>query len=294
MRRFAIVFPGVVVCISIAFGAALAAVSQKSAPSAVQAEPFFAFCYDQHDARNRSFQQQAQMIKQLGFDGIGHVGLDDLEQRLKSLDDQHLQLFLAGTNVNPMHPPTAYLPQIQSVLPLLKNRPTVLYLILDGAPPDDQAAVGALRRIADEAAKWNVRVAIYPHTGNWVCRVDHAARLAKLVARPNFGVIFNLCHWLKNEGPDNLDATLRAAQPYLFIVTINGADPTGKNDRDWHRLIQPLDRGTFDVPSFLKVLHSVGYHGPIGLMCWAITGDARDHLQRSIHTWQGWRPAGER
>ncbi len=253
--------------------------------------PFFAFCFDQYDTRKRTLAQQAQLVKQLGFDGVGHVGLDDLEQRLKTLDAVGLKLYLAGTHVNPMYPPTAYLPEIKEVLPLLKNRPTVLYLILDGLPPNDTAAVGTLRRIADEAAKWNVRVAIYPHTGNWVCRVDHAVRLAKLVDRPNFGVIFNLCHWLKNEDSGHLRETLKSALPYLFVVTLNGANPAGRNDRGWQRLIQPLDCGTFDVKSLLQVLNDLGYKGPIGLMCWAITGDAKDHLQRSMSQWRRWHKA---
>jgi sugar phosphate isomerase/epimerase len=163
-----------------------------------------------------------------------------------------------------------------------------VYLILDGQPPNDQAAVAVLRRIAEVAASWNVRVALYPHTGNWVSRVDHAVRLAKLVQRPNFGVIFNLCPWLKNEGPGHLRETLEAALPYLFAVTINGADPAGQDDPDWGRLIQPLGHGTYDVPALLRTLRGLDYHGPIGLMCWAIPGDAQDHLQCSIAAWQQW------
>ncbi len=289
MPRNTQVIARIVLLASLVFSTTWSLASDPPAQPKSFRNPFFAFCFDQYDAKNRTLQQQADMVKQLGFDGVGHVGLDDLEQRLKSLDAVGLQLYLAGTTVNPVQPATSYLPEIQMVLPLLKNRPTVLYLILDGLPANDQAAVDALRRIADEANKWNVRVAIYPHTGNWVCRVDHAVRLAKLVKRPNFGVIFNLCHWLKNEGPEHLRETLRDALPYLFVVTINGADRAGKSDRGWKRLIQPLDRGTYDVPSLVQTLHELGYRGPIGLMCWAITGDAREHLQRSINTWQRWR-----
>ncbi len=66
-------------------------------------------------------------------------------------------------------------------------------------------------------------------------------------------------------------------------VTINGADNEGEN---WDRLIQPLDRGSFDVYGFLKTLRGLGYTGPVGLQCYGIQGDAREHLARSINAWR--------
>ena len=74
--------------------------------------------------------------------------------------------------------------------------------------------------MAEEA---QVRIALYPHAGFWVERVEDAVRLAARVDRKNLGVTFNLCHWLKVDGR-NLDTSLAQARPYLFLVTINGAD----------------------------------------------------------------------
>ena len=68
-----------------------------------------------------------------------------------------------------------------------------------------------------------VRVALYPHTGFWVERVDDGTRLARAVDRPNLGTTFNLCHWLKVDGQD-LEKRLEEAGKHLFVVTINGAD----------------------------------------------------------------------
>ena len=115
--------------------------------------------------------------------------------------------------------------------------------------------------------------------------------VANKVDRPNCGVIFNLCHFLRNEDADTMAAVLRAARPRLMAVTINGADLAGKNDPDWQRLIQPLDRGSFDVPSVLRELKQLDYRGPIGLMCYGVGGDAQDHLARSIARWREIRGA---
>jgi len=36
----------------------------------------------------------------------------------------------------------------------------------------------------------------------------------------------------------------------------------------------------------LRTLQDLGYQGPIGLQCYGLPGDARDHLARSIAAWQ--------
>jgi len=70
-------------------------------------------------------------------------------------------------------------------------------------------------------------------------------------------------------------------------VTINGAQLGSKT---WtNGLIQPLDRGDFDNRQLLATLREIGYRGPIGLMCYGIPGDAREHLQRSMKVWKSWK-----
>ena len=54
----------------------------------------------------------------------------------------------------------------------------------------------------------------------------------------------------------------------------------------WDHYIQPLDRGSFDVAGLIKTLDELGYKGPIGLQCFGIGGDARDHLARSMAAWR--------
>jgi hypothetical protein len=40
------------------------------------------------------------------------------------------------------------------------------------------------------------------------------------------------------------------------------------------------------VGGFLKTLKGLGYKGPVGLQCYGIGGDARDHLARSMAAWR--------
>ena len=51
------------------------------------AHAFFPFCVDWHDAKKRSFAEQAAMLKELGYEGVGHIWLDGVPEWLKTLDE---------------------------------------------------------------------------------------------------------------------------------------------------------------------------------------------------------------
>ena len=259
------------------------------------ANPFFAFCMDTHDSQHRTLEQQAQLLKELGYDGAGHLWLDDLAERIKTLDAAGLKLFQVYFGVDLASADKPYDLRLRESLPLLKGRDTMLALLISGLPPADQKgdpkAVEIIQQIADVARESGVRVVLYPHSGDWLERVEDAVRLVKKAERPNVGVMFNLCHWLKVDDERNLKPLLTLAMPYLWAVSIHGADRgedihTGKGN--W---IQPLDSGAYDIQAFLKTLLDLGYKGPIGLQCFGIPGDARDHLTRSI---KAWRALGQR
>lgn len=249
--------------------------------------PFFALCFDTHDANKRTLPEQAEMLADLGYDGAAHLWLGNVPERLKTFDEKGLKLYQIYVRASIDPKKTKYDPKLAEVLKLLKGRPTILGLLVSGGKPSDPAgderAVEIIREIADVAAASGIRVALYPHTNDWLEKTSDAVRVVKKVDRKNVGAMFNLCHWLKVEGPDSLELVLKEAAPYLFVVTINGADPPPGN---WDRLIQPLGSGSYDVGRVLKVLHELGYPGPIGLQCYGIGGDARQHLEKSIKAWK--------
>ena len=121
--------------------------------------------------------------------------------------------------------------------------------------------------------------------------MEDAIRLVKKVDRKNVGVSFNLCHFLKLDDEKNVELRLKEAMPYLLAVSINGADGGQTNRMDWNRLIQTLDRGSFDVGRVLRTLKQLGYTGPIGLQCYAIPGDCRENLKRRWPRGRNFPPA---
>jgi sugar phosphate isomerase/epimerase len=250
---------------------------------------FFPFCIDWHDAKKRSFEEQAQMLKDLGYAGVGHIWLDKVAERLKTLDAAGLKLFQITMVVDMTPGKPTYDPRFKEVLTLVKGRQMQFDLLVNGMKPSDASvdptAVAILREMSDLAIDSGAQLLLYPHQGSWVERIEDAIRVADKVDRPNVGVMFNLCHWLRVDKQRDYKPLLKQAMPRLWAVSINGADEF-TDQPGWDHYIQPLDKGNFDVGGFLSTLRDLGYRGPIGLQCYGIGGDAREHLERSMIAWR--------
>jgi sugar phosphate isomerase/epimerase len=270
----------------------LAGLALAWSPGSVAAapNPFFALCMETHDAKKRSLPQQAELLKELGYDGAGHLWLDQVPERLQTLDAAGLKLYQIYLRVDvAAGAKTPYDPRLKEVLPLLKGRDTMLAVLLGGGKPSDESrdarAVELLREMSDLAKPFGVKIALYPHAGDWLERVEDAIRVTGKADRDNVGVMFNLCHWLRTDPQRNYRPLFEKAMPKLFAVSINGADERDEQP-GWSRYIQPLDRGSFDLRKFIRALREVGFTGPVGLQCYGLTGDARDHLARSVAAWR--------
>ena len=205
--------------------------------------PFFAF--DNGTGRGKlAPKDQADMVHELGYAGIGYTGAKGIPEMLQALDRHDLKMFSIYVNakIGPNGP--TYDPSLKEGIQALKGRDTIIWLTITGRAPDgDQQSAKVVNEIADLAAESGLKVALYPHTGFHVARTEDALRIVKLVNRPDVGVSVNLCHWLKLDDEKNMVPLLRAAMPHLFLVSINGSDRGDTNKMGWDRLIQTLDQG---------------------------------------------------
>jgi len=256
-----------------------------------QKREFFALCMDTHDEKQRSFEEQNKMLAELGFDGVAHLWLDKLEERVTSAKASGLRVAQVYFQVHLAQDPP-YDPKLKDALPCLKGGQTQLAVMFYGGQPSDKSlddkAVGIIREIVAIAEPNDVKVVLYPHVGAWNETVADCVRIAERFPEKKVGAMFNLCHWAAVDKSENLEKTLELALPYLSCITINGTDtPEEIQSRDdragW---LQPLDVGTFDQKKLLAILDKIGYRGPVGLQCYGISGDAKIHLERSMKTWR--------
>ena len=228
-------------------------------------------------------EREAALAKQIGFAGISFDRAELIPERLKAVDSNGLQFFYVYLAATVGKQEVEFEPGFENAIAALKGRNTVVWLTIRGKGPNAEAqAIEAARRTADLAAASNLRVALYPHYGFYVQTMRQALQIASHAERSNLGVTFNLCHELRSGLGGDVAGSLKSALPRLWAVSINGADRDGEN---WDRLIQPLDSGTFDTGGFLRTLDEIGYRGPIGLQCYAIKGEPKTLLQRSMTAW---------
>lgn len=221
-----------------------------------------------------SYEDEAKMLKELGYDGISqvHGAGDQLAQRVAAYK-QHglkvLSVYLAATET----------PISANLVESLANG-GMIELTVNNINPK---VIESIQQTAEMASLLNIRVALYPHYGNAVATMPQAMDLVEKVGHANLGIMFNLCHFLKSEKASDMECILEKAAPHLLAVSTCGADLEGTT---WGALIQTLDKGDFPQKRLFSTLKKLNFKGPVGLQCYAIKGDKRSNLKKSFHAWE--------
>jgi sugar phosphate isomerase/epimerase len=230
--------------------------------------------------------QQAGFAREYGFAGTVFDHARDIPERLRALDEAHLQLFFLWLTVDISQGQIKYEPGMEAAIEALQGRGTVVWVAIQGVDAGvgaEERTIQAVDRISDLASQANLRVALYPHYGFYLARFKDVVRVAERVGRSNVGATFNLCHELRSGFEADFPQLLDKAIPRLYGVTINGADRLG---RDWNTLIQPLGRGDFDVGALVGRIVKAGYRGPFGIQCYGLKGDPGVYLKQSMAAWR--------
>ena len=233
-------------------------------------------------------QQQVDLTKRTGYAGIFFSGTKDIPALVAAHKAADLKVVGIYTGMNLSDPKPSYDPGLPAAIEQLRGTGALITLTINGKTADkqvntgDEVAVAVVREVADMAAKAGLKMALYPHYGMHVARIEDALRVIEKAARPNLGLVFNLCHWLRSGDEANLDLRLKQALPHTFMVSINGAE----HDGDWDRLIQTLDRGAYDTKAFVAKVRRLGYQGPIALQCYNVKGDREENLRHSMAAWR--------
>ncbi|HSH20140.1 MAG TPA: sugar phosphate isomerase/epimerase family protein [Draconibacterium sp.] len=253
--------------------------------------PFFVFEDGLWNAKSDEAGYWSDLVKESGFDGVELIGLDKVDAMIPALKKNKLKLFTLYIQID-IDKEVPYDLRLKEYIKKYKGQITHLWVHVHSEKysPSDQAGdakcIEIISELADYADKYGVKIAFYPHADFWVEKVDDGVRLAKKINKPNVGTVFNLCHFLKKDEKDKIAEKLKNAMPYMFLVSINGADDGDTNNMNWDRLIQPLGRGDYDVLNVLKLLKELGYKNPVGLQCYNIKGKPEEFLKESVQTWE--------
>jgi sugar phosphate isomerase/epimerase len=277
----------------LAVGFVVCAGRARAAEAAGLPNPFYAMdTAFQRPGLNR--EQQFQLVHELGYAGIGwHEEAPEQAKASAEAMAKHglkMAAIYCPAKVTPDGQLT-HSPQLPALMAALKGHGTIIWLHIGGRGPafdkltGQEPLVKALRGLADAAAANGLAIAIYPHVGEWTAKFADAVKLAKVVSHPQFGVSFNLCHAMAMGEEKAIPALLDEAKSVLVTATICGAD-TGVTGGNWRRLIQTLDKGTYDVGIVLRKLRAIGFTGPVGFQGYGIQGDARSILAPTMEAWR--------
>ena len=261
--------------------------------------PFFVFNNGVKDEQYNTVEEQMKLLTDNGYDGMEKNGLDNFEEVYQALQNHDLKLYTIYVNVNLDKPEQPYDPRLEEVFQTIEGSGAMpwLYVTSKEYPPSsseyDHVAVPILQQIADLAQQYRIKVMLYPHMYFWVESAEDAIRIAEKVNRHNLGMTFNLCHYLAHKNRAGIDPWVpleslsRQAMPYLFAISLNGADKKDADQEDiWTSFIQPLGEGNFDTYRFLSTFLNQGFEGPVGLQCYNIKEDKAVHLRKSMQTWK--------
>ena len=136
-----------------------------------------------------------------------------------------------------------------------------------------------------------MRIAIYPHYGEYTAHFGDAIKLAKVVNHEAFGVTFNLCHNLAN-GDEAQIPTLINGAPGNGFSSPRSTDARQRayGGANWDKLIQPLGGGNVSHEDRSRWLDQIHFTGPIGFQGYGIKGDPRAMLELTIKAWRASQP----
>lgn len=245
-----------------------AAAEERSGPD------FYAFY---NGLPSGTLKEQARFLKEAGYRGVNQVydreGKEKIAWRVEVFEK-------AGLKVLSVYVAAGKDPVDEDLLKPLANCGAMIELTV---PKLDAEVLASIRKTAARAEGLGVRVALYPHAGFAVATMPQAMALIEEVGHPNLGVMFNLCHFLKSENEEDLESVLATAGDRLFAVSTCGADLDGEG---WNELIRTLDEGTFPQERLFKQLEKLGFEGPVGLQCYALKGDKKENLLKSMQAWR--------
>lgn len=241
-----------------------------------------AWCVPPFDARHRTPEERAKMLKQLG---IRHFAFDWREQDVPYWDDEIRSLKNEGIELRAWWLASGLQPAqdrwVNIVLDYLKRRgiKTQIWLMVGGStewnglPQGQKVAqmAGAVRYIAEAAGKIGCKVGLYGH-GGWFGDPENQLAIIRELKMDNVGIVYNFHH--SYDQIDRFPKLLPEMQPYLYAINLNGmiaGSPT----------VKTIGTGQSEVPMMREILKS-GYHGPIGIIHEQPELDAAIGLQRNL------------
>jgi sugar phosphate isomerase/epimerase len=257
-----------------------------AAPSSWSRERLQAWCIVPYDAKKRTPEQRAVMLKELG---ILRYAYDHRPEHVPTFDREIEVMKAQGIEITAWWFPTTLDDTARIILSAIERHGIKPALWVQGGPggPVHNAAgqrervreeAERLRPLAVEARRLGCQLGLYNHLG-WFGDPDNQLLvLAALEAEgfDNVGLVFNFHH--AHDYTRNFAHLWPRLSAHVLAVNLNGMTPNA--DREGRKIL-PMGEGT-DELALLRVIKASGWQGDVGVLSHLTDADAAETLARNL------------
>lgn len=251
--------------------------------SLFEKENLIAWCIVPFDAENRSPQERAEMLDDLGITNFAYDYRDEhipsFKEEILTLEDHHIKLGAVWLWVDPIweEPLNNAGREIFDILRETGTKTEIWLGLPDNAfegLPDEEClsiAVKVVREILKEATEIGSSLALYNH-GGWFGEPGNLVRIIDALGSDKLKIVYNFHHG--HLQVEHFGTYLEKMLPYLSTININGMRVEGPK-------IITLGEGDREL-EMLRIIRDSGYSGPIGIIGHTEGEDIEVVLERNM------------
>lgn len=252
-------------------------------PSIFDRDNLVAWCIVPFDAAERSPEERAVMLQELG---IGKMAYDYRDRHIPSfarelevLEETGIELSAVWLWIHPQEGDVLG-EASRRILEILEESGTRTELwvgfaeqVFDGVGDGERlpAAVDMVSEILAEAQRIGCTIALYNH-GGWFGEPENQVAIIDAIGSEEVRIVYNFHHG--HEQLERFDEILDLMLPHLSTVNLNGMRPEGPK-------ILPLGGGSHEQ-GMMKQLLEAGYRGPVGILGHTEGRDVQEVLKENL------------
>ncbi|TVQ05387.1 MAG: AP endonuclease [Balneolaceae bacterium] len=242
-----------------------------------------AWCIIPYDNQNRSPQERAVMLNELGFSKMAYdwrtEHLPGFSEEIQILQEHGIELTAVWLWID-ARAADGFLPEHDLIFDTLVDEgvSTRIWVgmhqnVYEGLDDDEKVnhVSGIIHRIHERAQNSGSQVSLYTHQG-WLGIPENQVRVIKATGLDDLGIAFNFHH--SHNQIHRFAEALEIMMPWLETVNLNGMEINGD---------QILDIGKGDYEKeMIETLIRSGYSGHIGIIGHTYDEDVHEVLERNL------------
>jgi len=252
-------------------------------------ENLVAWCIIPYDNQNRTPQERAEMLNELGFTKMAYdwrvEHLPDFPEEIQTLREHDIELTAVWLWID-ARAAEEFLPEHDFIFNTLVEEEVSTRIwvgmhqnVYEDLDDDEkvQHVSEIIRRIHERARESGSTVSLYTHQG-WLGIPENQVSVIEASGLDDLGIAFNFHH--SHDQIDRFEEALDIMMPWLETVNLNGMEKDGAHN------ILDIGKGDYEKEMIQTLIES-GFSGNIGIIGHTYDEDVREVLERNLEGLRG-------